>query len=152
MAGFEQTIIIGNVGRDPEMKYLQSGSAVCDFSIAVTTSWTDRQSNEKREKTNWYRVTCWGRLAEVANQYVRKGRQLMVEGTVTANAYMGQDGQPRASLDLRASTFQLLGNRNDNAGGGDFGGGGNNNYSGSGNNNYDNPPPSQPNNIDDIPF
>lgn len=134
MAGFEQTIIIGNVGRDPEMKYLQSGVSVTSFSVAVTTRWTDRNTNEKREKTNWYSVSCWNRLAEIANQYVKKGTQIMVQGTVTARAWTGQDGDPRASLDLRADNFQLLGSRDGNN---------NSNY------NDDGMPPS---NTDDIPF
>lgn len=120
MAGYEQTIIVGNVGRDPEMRYLPSGAGVCSFSVAVTTRWNDRQSGEKREKTNWYRVSCWGRLGETANQYVRKGTPIMVVGTVEAQAYMSQDNTPRASLDLRAQNFQLLGSRGDNAGDGSY--------------------------------
>lgn len=140
MAGFEQTIIIGNVGRDPEMKYLQSGTSVTSFSVAVTTRWTDRNTNERREKTNWYSVSCWNRLAEIANQYVKKGTQIMVQGTVTARAWSGQDGDPRASLDLRADNFQLLGSRDDN-----------NNYSG-GSSDYDNSSGTPPQNTDDIPF
>lgn len=141
MAGFEQTIIIGNVGRDPEMRYLQgsSGAAVTSFSVAVTTRWTDRNTNEKREKTNWYSVSCWNRLAEVANQYVKKGTQIMIQGTVSARAYTAQDGEARASLDLRADNFQLLGGRGD-------GGGGDSGYDDGGN--YSN----NPQDLDDIPF
>ncbi|QPC82323.1 single-stranded DNA-binding protein [Phototrophicus methaneseepsis] len=142
MAGYEQTIVVGNVGRDPELRYTQSGAAVTGFSVAVTTRWTDRQTNERREKTNWYSVSCWGRLAEVANQYVRKGTQIMVVGTVTARAWSDQGGESRASLDLRADNFQLLGSRNDNM---DNGGGSNYNYD----DDYNAPPPQ---NIDDIPF
>lgn len=142
MAGYEQSTIVGNVGRDPEMRYLQSGANVTSFSVAVTTRWTDRNTQEKREKTNWYNVSCWGRLAEIANQYVTKGTQIMVVGTVSARAWTGQDGEARASLDLRAESFQLLGGRDDNMSGGN---------SGSSNNNYDNssPPPQE---LDDIPF
>ncbi|MEL6526220.1 MAG: single-stranded DNA-binding protein, partial [Chloroflexota bacterium] len=97
MAGYEQCTIVGNVGRDPEMRYLQSGANVTSFSVAVTTRWTDRNTNERREKTNWYNVSCWGRLAEIANQYVTKGTQIMVVGTVSARAWSGQDGEARAS-------------------------------------------------------
>lgn len=143
MAGYEQTIIVGNVGRDPELRQTQSGASVTGFSVAVTTRWTDRQTNERREKTNWYSVSCWGRLAEVANQYVRKGTQIMVIGTVTARAWSDNNGESRASLDLRADNFQLLGSRNDN-------------YDDNGSSSYDDeyssssaPPPQ---NIDDIPF
>lgn len=142
MAGYEQTIIVGNVGRDPELRQTQSGASVTGFSVAVTTRWTDRQTNERREKTNWYSVSCWGRLAEVANQYVRKGTQIMVIGTVTARAWTDNNGESRASLDLRADNFQLLGSRNDNMGDGGSGGY-DDEYSSSSN---------PPQNIDDIPF
>ncbi len=114
MAGFQQTIIIGNVGRDPEMRYTQSGVPVCSFSVAVTERWNDRQTNERREKTNWYRISCWRGLAETANQYVRKGMQIMISGTVEASSFMGQDGQPRATLELTARDMQFLGSRGDN--------------------------------------
>jgi single-strand DNA-binding protein len=109
MAGYESTTIIGNVGRDVESRQTASGSNVSTWSVAVTTKWTDSQSGEKREKVNWYKVTAWGKLADIAAQYVKKGVQIMVVGTVTASAYMGQDGEPRASLELRADSFQLLG-------------------------------------------
>lgn len=108
---YEQTIIIGNVGRDPEMRYTPNGSPVCSFSVAVSTRWTDKQTNERKEKTNWYNVSCWNRLAETANQYVKKGTQIMVIGSTTARGYMGNDGQVKASLELRADNFQLLGSR-----------------------------------------
>ena len=92
MAGYQYTIIIGNVGRDPEMRYTQSGVAVADFSVAVSRRWTDRTSNEQREKTTWFRVSAWRGLAETVNQYVHKGMQVMVTGEVDASAYAGQDG------------------------------------------------------------
>ncbi len=111
MAGYQYTVIIGNVGRDPEMRYTQSGVAVCDFSVAVSRRWTDKNSNEQREETTWFRVSAWRQLAETANQYVRKGMQIMVAGRVSADAYIGQDGQPRASLNLTAVDMQFLGRR-----------------------------------------
>lgn len=113
MAGYEQTIIVGNVGRTPEHKTLDSGKELCSFSVAVTTRWNDRQSNEKREKTNWYKVTCWDKLAGLANQLVSKGAKVMIVGTVEARAYTGNDGDVRASLELRADSFTLLSGRND---------------------------------------
>lgn len=144
---FHQTIIIGNLGGDPELRYLQSGTPVCNMSVAVSERWTDRQTNEQREKTTWYRVSAFGRLAEIANQYLSKGRQVMVTGNVEANAYMGQDGQPRASLDLRAREIKFL-QGGDSGGGGSYSSGGGNN---SGNNYDDNfSPPA--NDMDDIPF
>jgi len=109
MAGYQYTIIVGNVGRDPELRYTQSGTAVCDFSVAVSRRWTDRQSGQQREKTTWFRVSAWRALAETASQYVHKGMQIMVAGEVDVSAYMGQDGEPRGSLDLAARDIQFLG-------------------------------------------
>jgi single-strand DNA-binding protein len=113
MAGYQYTVIIGNVGRDPEMRYTQSGIAVCDFSVAVSRRWTDRTSNESKEETTWFRISAWRALAETCNQYVHKGMQIMVAGRVSANAYSAQDGTPRASLDLLALDVQFLGQRGD---------------------------------------
>ena len=85
--------------------------AVCSFSVAVSRRWTDRTTNEPREETTWFRVTAWRGLAETVNQYVRKGMQVMVTGRIAASAFLGQDGQPRASLDLTANDIQFLGRR-----------------------------------------
>jgi single-strand DNA-binding protein len=111
MAGYQYTIIIGNVGRDPELRYTQSGVAVADFSVAVSRRWTDRNTNESREETTWFRVTAWRGLAETVQQYVHKGMQIMVTGRVTASAYIANDGEARASLDLTAQDIQFLGRR-----------------------------------------
>ncbi len=140
MAGWAQTIIIGNVGRDPEMRYLQNGTAVCSFSVAVSRRWNDKNSNEQREKTVWYRVSCWRQLAETANNYVKKGMQIMVAGELEpARAYLDNSGQPAATLELTAQNFQFLGQRGDGQGGsGGYDDGG---YSGGGSSN-----------VDDIPF
>lgn len=113
MAGWSQTIIVGNVGRDPQLRYTQSGIPVCDFSVAVTRRTGRRDDPDRSEKTTWYRITCWRQLAETANQYVRKGTQIMVVGVVEASAYTDRSGQPAASLDLTADNFQLLGSRAD---------------------------------------
>ncbi len=141
MAGFAQTIIIGNVGRDPEMRYLQSGAGVCSFSVAVSRRWNDKNSNEQKEKTVWYRITCWRQLAETANNYVHKGMQIMVVGELEpAHAYLDNSGQPAATLELTAQNFQFLGQRGDNQGGGS--GGYEDQYSGG----------QGASNVDDIPF
>ncbi|NDJ63360.1 MAG: single-stranded DNA-binding protein, partial [Chloroflexi bacterium] len=87
MAGWHQTIIIGNIGRVKELKYLQSGRPVLNFTVAVTENWNDRQSNERREKTTWYQVALWGPQAETLSQYLTKGKQVMVTGTVSARGY-----------------------------------------------------------------
>jgi single-strand DNA-binding protein len=124
MAGYENVTIIGNVGRDPEMRYLQSGAPVCSFSVAVTKRWTDRTSNEQKEKTTWFRVSAWRQLAETCNQYVHKGMQVLVVGTIEASAYLNKDGQPQGSLELTADTVRFLGNRADGTstyeGGGEY--------------------------------
>ncbi|MDZ4767110.1 MAG: single-stranded DNA-binding protein [Chloroflexota bacterium] len=121
MAGWHQTIIVGNVGKDPEMKYLQSGSGVCNFSVAVSRKYTT--NGEQRDETTWYRVAVWNKLAETANQYVRKGTQIMVVGRISVRAYMGNDGTPQASIELNADSFQLLGGRGDAMASGGNGGG-----------------------------
>lgn len=127
MAGFMQVVIVGNVGRDPEMRYTQSGIAVCSFSVAVTRRFGS--GDQRQEKTTWVRVSVWNKQAETANQYVRKGGQILVSGTMEASAYLDKSGQPQASLEMRADNFQLLGSRGDGQGGnqggdyGDYGGG-----------------------------
>lgn len=114
MAGWAQTIIVGNVGRDPIARTTQAGKSVCDFSVAVTRKFGP--ADNRTERTVWYRVTCWEQLADIAGQYVRKGGQVMIVGTVEASAYLDKQGQPAASLDLTASALQLLGSRADSAG------------------------------------
>ena len=113
MAGYEQTMIIGNVGRDPDTRKLTSGETVTSFSVAVSRTWRDRATNEQKETTNWYSVSLWGDRWQGVLPYIRKGRQLMVIGTVSARPYTGQDGTAKASLELRADTVHLLGTRGD---------------------------------------
>lgn len=115
MAGFMNFIIVGNVGRDPEMRYTQSGVAVCSFSVAVTRKFGSGEN--RTEKTQWVRVSCWNKLGETANQWVKKGGQILVQGSVEVSAYLDKGGQPQASLEMRADNFQLLGSRGENAGG-----------------------------------
>lgn len=111
----QQLIVLGNVGRDPEVKTLPSGTTVCNFSIASSERWTDKASGEKREETTWFNIAAYGRQAEVLAQYVRKGAKLQVIGTVKARAYMGQDGNPVGVLDLRVNSFNFV--ESANAGG-----------------------------------
>jgi len=105
---YHQTIIVGNLGGDPELKYLQSGKAVCNFSVAVSESWTDKASNEKRERVTWYRVAIFGPPAEACNTYLKKGSQVMAIGNVSTRAYMNNNGEAAASLDLNATSVQFL--------------------------------------------
>lgn len=119
MAGFQQVIIVGNLGRDPELKYIQSGVAVCNFTVAVST--TTGQGEQRQEKTTWFRVAAWRELGERCQQYLAKGRQVMVIGTVDVRAYTDNSGQPQASLELTARDVRFLGSRE--GGGGSSGGG-----------------------------
>ncbi|XWX02962.1 single-stranded DNA-binding protein [Aggregatilineales bacterium SYSU G02658] len=113
MAGYEQTIIVGNVGRDPETRQLPSGDSVTSFTVAVSRAWRDRSTNEQKESTNWYSVSLWGNRFDGVLPYIRKGKQVMIIGTVSARPYKDRDGNPKASLELKADTIQLLGNRGD---------------------------------------
>jgi single-strand DNA-binding protein len=105
---YQQTIVVGNLGGDPELKYMQNGRAVCNFSVAVSESWTDKNTNERQEKTTWFRVAVWGNQAEACNTYLKKGRQVMVIGTVSARGYSDNNGDAKASLDLTARQVQFL--------------------------------------------
>lgn len=122
---YQQIIIVGNVGRDPELRYTQGGVAVCDFTVAVNKRMRDENApNGRREETTWFRVTAWRQSAEFAKQYVHKGRQLMVIGEVKVSAYTDKAGQPAATLEITASNIQLLGSREEGGSdGGEHGGG-----------------------------
>lgn len=117
---YQQVIIIGNVGRDPDMRYTSGGTAVCSFSVAVSRRWTDKTTNEQREKTTWFKVTAWRQLAETCSQYVKKGMQIMVIGEIDASAYVSQNGEARASLELTASTIKFLGSRGEGGSSGGY--------------------------------
>ena len=107
---FSKTIIVGHLGRDPELRYTPGGQPVCSFSVATNRSWTD-QSGQPQEKTTWFRVTAWGKLGELCNQYLAKGRLVLCEGEIDASAWQGNDGEPRASLELTARNVRFLGGR-----------------------------------------
>lgn len=143
---WHQTIIVGNLGGDPELKYMQNGRAVCNFSVAVSERWKDRNTNEQNEKTTWYRVAVWGAQAEHCNTYLSKGRQVMVIGNVSTRGYMNNNGEAAASLDLTARSVQFLSGGN---GGGQSSGGDQDNYGGDDHASNYNEPPST---VDDIPF
>ncbi|MBX7233981.1 MAG: single-stranded DNA-binding protein [Caldilineales bacterium] len=104
---YQKTIVIGHLGRDPEMRYTPSGLAVTSFSVASSRKWTDK-NGQQQEKTTWFRVTAWDKLGELCNQYLTKGKLVFVEGDIDASAYTSQDGQPRASLELTARNIRFL--------------------------------------------
>ncbi|MFZ2489649.1 MAG: single-stranded DNA-binding protein [Anaerolineae bacterium] len=115
---FSKTIVVGHLGRDPELRFTPSGQQVCSFSVATTRSWTD-QGGQQQEKTTWFRVTAWGKLGELCHQYLSKGRLVLVEGEVDASAWTAQTGEARASLELNARNVRFLGGRD--SGGGSMG-------------------------------
>lgn len=109
MRGVNKVIVLGNVGQDPELKNLPSGSAVCNVSIATTERWKDKQSGESKEATEWHRVTFYGRLAEIAAEYLRKGSQAYVEGSLRTRKWQDKSGADRYTTEIIAAELQLLG-------------------------------------------
>jgi single-strand DNA-binding protein len=123
--GINKVIIVGNVGQDPETRYMPSGSAVTNFTVATNESWKDKQTGEQKDRTEWHRVAMFNRLAEIAAEYLRKGSQVYIEGTLRTRKWQGQDGQDRYTTEIIADEMQMLGGRGGGAGGGgSFGGGG----------------------------
>ena len=117
MASVAKIILVGNVGRDPELKMTPTGRAVCEFSIAVNRITGKSDSGERQEQTDWYRISCWANLAERAQQMITKGRLVYVEGRFSPRQYTDREGQNRISLDVSASDFQMLDSRRDREGG-----------------------------------
>ena len=120
--GVNKVIIVGNLGGDPETRYMPSGSAVTNFTVATNESWKDKQTGEQKERTEWHKVVIFDRLAEIAAEYLRKGSQVYIEGKLQTRKWQGQDGQDRYTTEIRASEMQMLGGRG-GGGGGSFGGG-----------------------------
>jgi len=112
MASLSKIMIIGNVGRDPELKMTGNGRPVCEFSVAVNRV-MGGQGGERTEQTDWYRVSCWGKQAETAQQIIQKGRLVFVEGRFTPREWTGKDDQKRISLEISADNFQVLDSRRD---------------------------------------
>ncbi len=143
MAGINKVIIIGNLGRDPEIRYSQQGTAVVNFSVATSDTWLDKNTGQRQERTEWHRIVVFGKQAENCEKYLSKGRQVYVEGKLSTSSYE-KDGQTHYATDIIANTVQFLGNKQD--GGGYQAGGGyqgepsgsdrnfqNNNFQGQGN-------------------
>ena len=117
MAGINKAIIVGRLGRDPEVRYTPDGTAVANFSIATSEEWKDKNTGEKKERTEWHRIVAWRRLGEICGEYLSKGRQVYVEGKLQTRSWE-QDGVTKYSTEIVASDVQFLGGRDDNAGGG----------------------------------
>lgn len=162
-----KVILIGNLGADPEMRYTQDQSAVANLRIATSERWTDRATNERRERTDWHRVVCFRRLAEICGEYLHKGSKVYIEGQLQTRSWEGQDGQTRYMTEVVARDMQMLDSRGGTGGGGfsgpEDGGGyagrGGPSEGGGGDQPRRSPPPSPPKPAadaddfeDDIPF
>ena len=149
--GINKVILIGNLGADPEVRYSPSGSAVTNIRLATSEQWRDRQSGEQQERTEWHRVVFFGKLAEIAGEYLRKGSKVYVEGRLQTRKWQGHDGQDRFTTEVVANDMQML----DGRGGGDapaasYGGGSGGRSRGG---ESEAPPRSEPEDFDDdIPF
>ena len=120
-AGVNKVILVGHLGRDPEVRYTQDGRPICNFTMATTEQWRDKNTGERRDKTEWHRVVVFGKLAEICGEYLSKGRQVYIEGKLQTRKWQGQDGQDRWTTEVVvdiSGTMQMLGSRGDSAGGG----------------------------------
>ncbi|TDP80899.1 single-strand binding protein [Aquabacterium commune] len=124
MASVNKVTLIGNLGRDPEVRYTPNGAAVCNVSIATTRNWKDKNSGDKVEETEWHRVVFYDRLAEIAGEYLKKGRSVYVEGRLKTRKWQDKDGKDNYTTEIVAEQMQLLGGRE----GGGMGGGGGGGY------------------------
>jgi single-strand DNA-binding protein len=109
--GINKVILVGNLGADPETRFSAGGNAVTKIRIATSESWKDKQTGDQQERTEWHRVTFFGRLAEISGEYLRKGSQVYVEGTLRTSKYQGPDGSDRYSTEVIANEMQMLGGR-----------------------------------------
>ncbi|MGM8891851.1 single-stranded DNA-binding protein [Psychrobacter sp. 1Y1] len=134
MRGVNKVIIIGNLGADPEARQFSNGGSVTNISVATSEQWTDKQSGEKREATEWHRIALFNRLGEIAAQYLRKGSKVYIEGSLRTRKYQDQSGQDRYITEIRAEQMQML----DGQTGGGQGQGNNGGYQGGSNQGYDN--------------
>ncbi len=175
--GINKVILVGNLGRAPEVRYTQDGRPICNFTMATSEQWRDKNSGEKRERTEWHKVVIFGKLAEIAGEYLSKGSQVYLEGKLQTRKWQGQDGQDRYTTEVlidQRGTMQMLGSRGGGGGGGggyrqgapSGGGGGYGQGAPSGGGGYsqeapkpsggggggDYGQPSYPDNEDDIPF
>lgn len=120
MASVNKVILVGNLGRDPESRTFPSGDQVTNATLATTNKWRDKQTGEPRDHTEWHRLVFNGKLAEIAAQYLRKGSQVYVEGSIRTRKWQGQDGQERYSTEIRVDVMQMLGSRQGQGGGGGY--------------------------------
>jgi single-strand DNA-binding protein len=152
--GINKVILVGNLGQDPETRYMPSGGAVTNFTLATNESWKDKQTGEQKERTEWHRVAMFNRLAEIAAEYLRKGSQVYVEGKLRTRKWQDKDGNDRYTTEVIADEMQMLGGRGTGYEGGGSGGSSGSSGGGSprsGQAGPQNPPPIDDFD-DDIPF
>jgi len=123
MASVNKVILIGNLGRDPEVRYAPSGSAICNVTLATSRQWKDKTSGERQEETEWHRVVFYDRLAEIAGEYLKKGRPVYVEGRLKTRKWTDKDGVEKYTTEIIADQMQLLGGREGGGAGDEMGGG-----------------------------
>ena len=122
--GINKVIVVGNLGGDPETRYMPSGAAVTNLTVATNESWKDKQTGEQKDRTEWHKVAMFGRLAEIAAEYLRKGSQVYIEGKLRTRKWQDQQGNDRWTTEIIADEMQMLGGRGGASGGGSGGGGG----------------------------
>jgi single-strand DNA-binding protein len=115
--GVNKVILIGNLGSDPEVKYTPSGAPVANFSLATSESWSDKNTGERQERTEWHRLVLWRKLAEIAGQYLKKGSKIYVEGKLQTRSWDYQNGQKKYTTEVVVNDMQMLDSRGDSAGG-----------------------------------
>ena len=124
MSSLNKVHLIGRLGRDPEVKYLASGDAVCNFSMATSESWKDKKTGEKKEATEWHNISMYGRLAEIAGEYLQKGSLIYVEGKLKTRKWQDRDGNDRYTTEVNCNEMRMLGSKSDTGGGRDSDNGG----------------------------
>ena len=119
MASVNKVILVGNLGKDPETRYMPEGGAITNITMATTHTWKDKTSGDKKEETEWHRVSFFGRLAEIAGEYLKKGSPCYVEGRLRTRKWTDKEGHDRYTTEIVADSMQLLGSKRDSGGGGD---------------------------------
>jgi len=117
MASVNKVIVVGNLGKDPETRFMPDGKAVCNFSVATTDTWKDKATGEKKEATEWHRISTFGRLAEICGEYLKKGSQVYIEGKLRTRKWQDKEGQDRYTTEIIADAMQMLGSRSGMGGG-----------------------------------
>ena len=118
MASVNKVIIVGNLGKDPEVRYMPSGGAICNVTVATTRQWKNKESGEKQEETDWHRIVFFDRMAEIAGEYLKKGRSVYVEGRLRTRKWTDKEGKDQYTTEIVATDMQMLGSREGSGGGG----------------------------------